>query len=214
MGTGIATLSVAGEPVERLMAFLEELKTDIYPEPLTPGHTEIINQVWSQMLDKYIKPGARILDVGCGQGPALELFRHDGMDATGITLGEDDLKECRVKGFTVQLMDQSFLDFQDGMFDLVWARHVLEHSVMPYWTLKEYERVLKPDGFCYVEVPAPDTWAHHETNPSHFSCFPKSSWLVLFRRSGFALVDSTDILLGAAENPDVYWAFILQKGRV
>ena len=85
------------------------------------------------------------------------------------------------------------MTFADNEFDLLWCRHVLEHSIAPLFTLSEYRRVLKPGGLAYVEVPAPDTSARHETNPNHYSVLPLSAWFNLFSRVGFAVEHSIAI---------------------
>jgi ubiquinone/menaquinone biosynthesis C-methylase UbiE len=69
----------------------------------------------------------------------------------------------------VRETDFADLDFDDESFDLVWARHALEHSVVPAFLLSEFHRLTKPGGVLYVEVPAPDTACVHETNPNHHS---------------------------------------------
>ncbi len=108
--------------------------------------------------------GAKVLDIGCGQGVALKHFAADKLNAVGIAIGED-VRICCEKGYNAVEMDLSFLDFEDETFDLVWSRHVLEHSIFPYFSLAETYRVLKPGGILYMEVPAPDTAANHQSNP-------------------------------------------------
>ena len=111
------------------------------------------------------------------------------------------------KGFDVREMDQSFLDFADQMFDLIWCRHCLEHSVMPFFTLSQLVRVLKPLGGLYVEVPAPDTVAAHQTNKNHYSTLPASAWAQLILRSGVDPIRHLEIPLQIPIGVDRYWAF-------
>jgi SAM-dependent methyltransferase len=168
--------------------------------------------VAEQLIQRYnLKPGSKVLDVGCGQGLALEQFQRLGLEAVGITLGSDS-EVCRAKGFEVHRMDQNFMNFADGAFDLLWCRHVLEHSVAPLFTLSEYRRVVKSNGLVYIEVPAPDTSAHHETNPNHYSVLPASSWMSLFSRAGFAVERSLEINFTVPCGPDTYWSFLLRRG--
>ena len=81
-------------------------------------------------------------------------------------------------------MDQSFLEFADNYFDFVWCRHCLEHSIFPYFTLQEISRVIKPEGYLYIEVPVPDTSCQNQTNKNNYSVLGKSMWLDLIKRSG------------------------------
>lgn len=192
--------------------FLGSLANDIYPEVPAEPHLSITrNAIETLHADGLLRPGAKVLDIGCGQGLALEQFHRLGLDAVGITLGSD-AETCRAKGFEVLEMDQNFMQFRDGEFDMLWCRHVLEHSVAPLFTLTEYRRILKPGGVAYVEVPAPDTSAHHEANPNHYSVLPASSWLQLFARAGFAVERSLEIKFIVPCGPDMYWSFLLRRG--
>ena len=110
---------VLADRYRRLDAFLQKLRGDIYPEPPSPVHTGITRQMFAELMQAYPQPpGAKVLDVGCGQGVALEVFREAGLDPVGITLGPD-AEICRAKGFNVREMDFAFLDFADESFDLV-----------------------------------------------------------------------------------------------
>lgn len=210
------TLSItpaADERATRFLAFLERLRADVYPEPPSVQHTEFTRMMWAKLREVVsLPPGARVLDVGCGQGLALELFREAGLDAVGITIGSEDLAACAAHGFHAVEMDQSFLDFPPASFDLIWCRHALEHSVAPYFTLAGFHEALKPGGILYVEVPAPDTACHHETNPNHYSVLGRSLWLSLMQRAGFELLDGIQMRFEVPAGPDMYWAFILRKG--
>jgi len=200
-----------GERYRRLDAFLERLQADIYPEPPSPLHAQITQHMFDQVRELYDLPaGGSVLDVGCGQGVALELFAAAGFKATGVTIG-DDAAICRAKGFEVIEQDFSFLDFNDAAFDLVWCRHALEHSVFPYFTLCEMLRILKPGGLLYVEVPAPDTACNHQKNPNHYSVLGKSMWLSLIQRAGFPEVRMRDLDFTTGRGPDTYWAFMQQR---
>lgn len=197
----------------RLDAFLDTLAGDVYPEPPGGSHETITEQVIETLVrDGFLRPGMYVLDVGCGQGIALRRFSERGIAALGIGLG-GDVRICRDAGFEVVEMDQSFLDLAPGSFDFIWARHVLEHSPFPLFTLAEYRRVLRAGGMAYVEVPAPDTDAHHERNPNHYTVLAQSAWISLFGRAGLPLAADPGIfhMTLPPAGTDFYFAFLLRK---
>ena len=200
------------ENVKKLEGFLNKIEADTYPEPLSEPHVSITRQMFDYFINKYPLPtNSKILDVGCGQGVALDLFSKEGHNPIGITINEEDLSVCRDNGFQVYQMDQSFLDFEDESFDFIWCRHCIEHSIFPYFTLSEFFRVIKAGGYLYIEVPAPDTSCRHQTNINHYSVLGKSMWIDLIERTGFKIADVIDLSFEVPSGPDCYWAMIQQK---
>lgn len=198
----------------RLLQFLERIESETYPETPMDIHTEITEAAIRHLNELFpLGAGVKILDIGCGQGPALRHFQKFSAQATGITLNQTDVDVCRAAGFDVYNMDQSFLDFEPQTFDVVWARHVIEHSIMPLFTLCEYHRVLKQGGMLYLEVPAADTDAGHASNRNHYSIFSRSSWFALLDKSGFKCVDGREYAMRLADkvSKDVYWGFYCCK---
>jgi len=189
---------------------IKRLLSDVYPEVPQEPHLSITRDM-IERTSKY-KPLERstILDAGCGQGLALEIFTSKGANPTGITFGQDYFK-CKEKGFKVYEMDQSFLDFEPQSFDIIWCRHALEHSLFPLFTLEGFYEVLKDDGVLYVEVPAPSTSAFHEKNPNHYSCFTAAVWVSLFEKSGFMIKEAINLDFVVPCGPDTYHSFWLFK---
>src|SRR5687767_2161953 len=205
-------MNLTAEQVDRLEQFLDRIKSETYAEPPTPAHGATIEKmVPERSALAKLQPGSKILDVGCGQGVAMEMFKNAGMDVIGVTLNAEDRDVCVSRGLDVRLMDQSFLDFPDGSFDLLWVRHCLEHSIFPFFTLAGFHRVIKPGGWLYVEVPAPDTACEHQTNQNHYSVLGKSMWENLFARSGFASYATASHTPHTKAGPDVYWTFLMKR---
>lgn len=201
--------------INRLLQFMEKVGREVYPERPSVLHSEITSRAIDKLLEVFrIKQRAKILDVGCGQAPALEIFAEKGFIPVGITLDNEDLTVCQSKGFTVAKMDQSFLAFDAGTFDLVWARHVIEHSIFPLFTLAGFHDVLNDNGVLYLEVPAPDTSCHHERNPNHYSVLGKSAWESLIEASGFEIVLATSYQFEVVVGADEYWGFYCRKNAI
>ena len=102
---------------------------------------------------KGFKHRPRILDVGCGTGGNLKLLSQFG-DAEGVDVSIDALEFCRQRGLNnVRLGAAEELPFEDGTFDLVTALDVVEHIDDDIAGLREFRRVLKPDGRILLFVP-------------------------------------------------------------
>lgn len=101
---------------------------------------------------------ASVLDVGCGDGVALERavparcgFRA-GLDLSLVSLGR--LKTRRA-GWAVK-GDGAMLPFKDAFFEAVLMNQVLEHVTDPKALLAEAARVTAPGGAIVVTVPVAD----------------------------------------------------------
>lgn len=198
---------------KRISKFLDKIHHDTYSETTSDIHEHITGDMVKRLRDGPLWPGygAKVLDVGCGQGYALEAFKKHDLVPMGLTISEDDAKVCRDKGFMVQIEDMTFTSFYDATFDMVWARHCLEHSTWPLLTLHEFNRVLKMDGILYAEMPAPDTSSYHECNENHYSVFLPRNWHSLMDRAGFKAVEHYHLVTKTMMGDDRYYVFVCRK---
>lgn len=102
-------------------------------------------QLTKTLLDRItLRPGARVLDVGCGKGNTVSFLQEDrGLDAWGIDL-EAPEAPCLVRG------DAAHLPWEDGWFDAVLMECSLSCMVEPETILEEVRRVLRTDGVLLV----------------------------------------------------------------
>lgn len=96
--------------------------------------------------------GARVLDVGCGNGYVLSRFAREGARTTGIDLTSRAV-ELSSRRFELQGLPGEFtvgsaedLPFHDGTFDAVTSMGVLHHTPDTPGAIAEVRRVLKPGG--------------------------------------------------------------------
>jgi SAM-dependent methyltransferase len=98
--------------------------------------------------------GLRILDVGCGFGEFLDIFRDLGNQVTGTEVIEQLAGYCRSKGHDVRFGELERLHL-DGKFDLVILRAVLYRTRNPVQTLGVVKSLLAPGGEISLVDPCP-----------------------------------------------------------
>lgn len=117
-----------------------------------------------------VKPGYKILDIGCGSGRhTCAAYQCRKVTAIGADLNISDLTEAgeRLKlhdrlgvhgggVWGLSAADVNCLPFKDMYFDLVICCEVLEHLTEHRTAIKEIVRVLKPG--CNLVVSVPRYW--------------------------------------------------------
>jgi O-antigen chain-terminating methyltransferase len=107
--------------------------------------------------ESYPSSKPKALDIGCGRGEMLSLYKDFGFDAFGIDINKSVLEYTKSKGFDVAYFDA--LDFlknqEENTYDTISLIHVLEHLSFEYAydLYKEVLRVLKPGGSFLIEFP-------------------------------------------------------------
>eukprot|EP00906_Rhabdomonas_costata_P033237 RCo046837 len=182
-----------------------------------------------------IKPGMKVLDVGCGVGgPMRAIARFTGAHVTGLNNNEYQIKRGRVAVERENL--QKFCDFQkgdfmkmpfpDNHFDAVYAIEATCHAPDKAGVYSEMFRVLKPGGVMGVY-----DWAmtdnynssdslhraiklgieHGDSLPDlpHVSAIPES-----MEKAGFEVIEHFDLAVVAEKeqaHDDVPWYLPLES---
>jgi ubiquinone/menaquinone biosynthesis C-methylase UbiE len=108
-------------------------------------------------LRQELKPGVRMLDVGCGAGEFTALAAAAGTDVIGIDVAQAALERARRRfgELDFQLVEIAApLPFEDCTFGLAWASEVIEHVADTARWLSELRRVLAPAGKLLITTPA------------------------------------------------------------
>ncbi len=102
---------------------------------------------WLDRVVEHISTGAKILDVGAGEGSIVERYRLKGYDVVGV--------DSAYESETVRRADLLGLPFEAETFDVVLCLDVLEHVELLYQSkaLSEIARVMKPGARLFLTVP-------------------------------------------------------------
>ncbi|KMS56933.1 MULTISPECIES: SAM-dependent methyltransferase [Sphingobium] len=108
----------------------------------------------------HLKPGMTVLDIGCGWGGmALYLHRTCGVDVTGITLSEEQLKVARQRAADAGVADHvrfELIDYRDmkGPFDRIVSVGMFEHVGTAHFRtfFDTCRNLLTPDGVMLVHT--------------------------------------------------------------
>lgn len=92
----------------------------------------------------WIRPGSRVLDLGCGDGDLLAyLIRNKGVSGYGLEIDENHIVQCVKKGVNVieQDLDEGLDNFETNSFDVLIMTQALQAVVYPDKVLDEMLRV-------------------------------------------------------------------------
>ncbi|MDF1498143.1 MAG: class I SAM-dependent methyltransferase [Patescibacteria group bacterium] len=92
-----------------------------------------------------------ILDVGCNKGSLVKALRDFSNEIYGCDINREAIINSDIDGLKVISIEK--IDYNDNFFDKIVSSHVIEHIEDLKKTIKEIERVLKPNGICIFIYP-------------------------------------------------------------
>jgi SAM-dependent methyltransferase len=121
-----------------------------------PDRVADLERIWGALA---LRPGARLLDAGCGSGQYALAFAARGAVVTGVDLSPRMIQRAREHAAEREISvswrvgDLSSLPEPSGAFDAVLARMVLPFVPNLVAVLRELRRVLSADGYLLASVP-------------------------------------------------------------
>src|SRR5262245_24179972 len=147
--------------------------------PVELARLTLQQEVWGEMTERFldrlaIRPGARVLDLGCGPGLLVESFRRrvgpagrvDALDESPVWMAHLRKKSADLGWPNVRLVHAHIEDapLEPDAYDLVFARWVLEFVPKPAEKIARLAKALKPGGILALE----------DYNHEGISIFPES----------------------------------------
>ncbi len=144
-----------------MMTFETKRGSKSVRRPNTAGvlDTDYHENRYARLLDKYVRPGARWLDLGTGArmhgawlGPSQEELALRAKLLIGTDVHVQHMRENRSLNSAVSSNAQ-WLPFQTESFDVVSANMVVEHLEHPSMVFAEVARLLGPGGVFILSTP-------------------------------------------------------------
>ncbi len=98
------------------------------------------------LIAEMVSPGARVLDVGCGDGTLLRLLSEKrGVDGRGIELSQAGVNSCVAQGLSVIQgdADTDLVHYPDLAFDFAILSQTLQATYSPRHVLEQLLRIGK-----------------------------------------------------------------------
>lgn len=118
---------------------------DVFSRYMEPGAKKFFDRL-------NIKPGTRLLDVGCGAGQLALIAARSGASVTGCDISTNWLEKARARaqaeGLSVKFEegDAESLPYRDGEFDVVTSLVGAMFAPRPALVAAELTRICRPGG--------------------------------------------------------------------
>jgi SAM-dependent methyltransferase len=178
---------------------------------LHPGKTEY------EYVQKYIKEGDKILDIGAGRGVLFTKIIRS-VDYTGLELSSKAAELAQTAGINV-MKEDLILHAQNNKdsYDIVCLFQVLEHLTALDTFLKSIQLVLKSKGYFVIAVPNNEGFIAHTPNytfnlpPHHTILWTETSLRFLAQKYGYNIVDVEIELLQDVHKSQAYRSYYIHR---
>lgn len=154
------------------------------------------NRFYAMLARRYAQKGGRLLEIGSGMGHLVGQLEDD-FETLAMDINHWALQQSKpvTPNTPLQVASAEHLPFADGTFNVVIAKHVVEHLPHPDAAIAEMDRVIVSGGVVIMATPNLESllkpwkgkrWIGYQ-DPTHISLHPPSAWLDWVETAGFSI---------------------------
>lgn len=171
-------------------------------------------------LSADIRPGGRMLDIGCAAGTLLDVARRSSPNLEvleGLEISEAAATVARRKGYKVSIATVEAAELPLAYYDLITMQQVIEHVHDPAAVLAKLRSALRPGGKLVMDTPHLDSWDHKAFRkgywegyhiPRHFNLWTTEGMRRMVQEAGFSAFQFQKRI------KPVHWTISLQNWAV
>ncbi|MBN8555167.1 MAG: class I SAM-dependent methyltransferase [Deltaproteobacteria bacterium] len=180
------------ESTQDIEALMKKIYLELYETmsttTLSPSQEKFTLHMGTWLAEIAKGSKKKILEIGSHDGFLLNCLKQQGHDVIGVE--PSPFAKSSSEKYGIEVRQDFFTDgmFSEKSFDLIIARHVVEHVPAPTEFVKSIARCLKPNGMLYIEVPnslgSLAACFFPEFHADHISYFTPSSLIWMLREVG------------------------------
>jgi ubiquinone/menaquinone biosynthesis C-methylase UbiE len=154
------------------------------------------NRFQAILARRYGRKGARLLEIGSGMGHLVGSL-EESFNTYGMDLNHWAVKQSKavINKTSLQTASAQELPFQDGAFNVVIIKHIVEHLPDPQKAINEIGRVTGKGGILLLATPNLDSllkpwkgekWIGYQ-DPTHISLKRPAEWFSYIEKAGFKI---------------------------
>jgi MoaA/NifB/PqqE/SkfB family radical SAM enzyme/SAM-dependent methyltransferase len=177
--------------------YVKQTQSEIAEIPISfEEHILGISRLRLQYLQKYIRDGMKILDIGCSFGAMLKVLRDESgfnIEVTGVN-PEHSLVKFGKHEYGLDIRAGMFEEqnFPSGSFDLIILDNVLEHFDDPMQSVKDIHALLSERGKLFIatnNLDTPHGFLWQNFFPDHTVTFSPKTLKALLESQGFNIIN-------------------------